>query len=84
MVDSKNVWQTDKEAREKEEGDWLNKNGGDGWKWRMLGDKEADEWVKETLGVRKEGEEKSKVELGWEALELGILRSDALRYLVLL
>jgi len=84
MVDYRTVWQTDKEAYEHEAGDWTNKNRKDGWKWKMLGDEEADEWVKKTLGVRKAGEEKSKIELGWEALELGILRSDALRYLLLL
>lgn len=91
MVDHRTVWQTSKEQEKHDEGDWLRKNGGKrkkngegGWEWKSLGDKEADEWVVEVLGTRKEGEKKSVVEKGWEALELGILRSDALRYLVLL
>lgn len=83
MVDSRTVWQTAKERSDQERGKWTEKN--DGWRWEMMGDKEADDWVKSTFGTkRKEGEEKSLVEKGWDALGEGILRADTLRYLVLL
>lgn len=82
MIDSRTVWQTAKETTETEQGKWTEKN--DGWKWDLLGDEEADEWVKRTFGPKTEEEGKSVVEKGWDALGEGILRADALRYLLLL
>lgn len=91
MIQHRTVWQTAKLRQDEDIGQWIGKN--EGWEWKMLGDRETDEWIRKTFGVRKnekglDGEKekkeaKSEIEQGWDDLGLGILRSDAWRYLVL-
>jgi hypothetical protein len=90
MIDHKNIFQTAKLKTNEDLGKWTDPQNV-GWKWRMLGDAEADRWVSEQFSSKQEKGEKeeeegrkSLIEQGWEDLGLGILRSDALRYLVLL
>lgn len=78
VVDSKTIWQTAKEKPgDKSEGQWQTKN--EDWAWKLLDDADADAWIKEKLGS-----ESSLLQEGWDHLELGILKADALRYLLLL
>lgn len=68
-VEYKNIWQTDKQV-DIEEGLWSRKNPG--WKWTMLGDAEAGDWVRKELGG-------SRMEELWNELPLGIMVSGQSR-----
>ncbi|ODN86100.1 hypothetical protein L198_07393 [Cryptococcus wingfieldii CBS 7118] len=75
------VWQTDKDGRRLESPEvkswrgWKTKN--EKWEWDLLTDKDAEKWVKKVLAG-------SRVRQVWDGLPSGILRSDMLRYLLLL
>ncbi|KAL7422723.1 hypothetical protein Q5752_002015 [Cryptotrichosporon argae] len=77
---NKHVWQTDKEGEHRESSEvrtWKGSNA-HGWGWTLMSDKDADEWVGKTFGGKNH-----ILEL-WRNLPSGILRSDTLRYLLLL
>ncbi|ORY35864.1 hypothetical protein BCR39DRAFT_563283 [Naematelia encephala] len=78
---NKRVWQTDKDTKQtdtKEVATWRDGEAKrEGWEWELMTDKKADSWVDKIL--RHE-----RIEQMWHAFPTGILRSDALRYLLLL
>ncbi|KAG8886432.1 membrane-bound alpha-1,6- mannosyltransferase Initiation-specific [Tulasnella sp. 332] len=74
MVDYQNGWQTDKRPRPVTSS-WRRHNLG--WKWEMLGDAEAEHWVKRIFS-------ESLIKEVWNALPAVILKADMLRYLLLL
>ncbi|WVN89581.1 uncharacterized protein L203_104808 [Cryptococcus depauperatus CBS 7841] len=77
----KYVWQTDKDMRHaesKEVASW--KEGiatNEGWQWDLVTDKDANRWMKKYFSG-------SRIMDIWDNLPPGILRSDTLRYLLLL
>ncbi|WVQ95719.1 hypothetical protein IAU59_002818 [Kwoniella sp. CBS 9459] len=77
----KTVWQTDKDTRHVESDEvqsWKNGQAKDeGWYWNLLTDYDADVWIKKRLSG-------SRIKDIWDNLPSGILRSDTLRYLLLL
>lgn len=83
MTDYKTIWQTDKVDSTRPMGNWQDKNSD--WAWSLFDDKEADEWVRKRLG---DGEGQSKIVDVWNEMDEsgkgGILKSDMLRYLLML
>ncbi|WVF68134.1 hypothetical protein IAT40_002897 [Kwoniella sp. CBS 6097] len=77
----KTVWQTDKDSRHADSAEvqsWKDGKARDeGWYWDLLTDYDADVWVKKRLTG-------SRIKDVWDNLPSGILRSDTLRYLLLL
>ncbi|KZT51458.1 glycosyltransferase family 32 protein, partial [Calocera cornea HHB12733] len=59
---------------------WETNRDVDGWNRTFLSDEGADQWVREWLGAPQE----SEIAWVWNTLPRGVLRSDMLRYLVLL
>ncbi|WVR08436.1 hypothetical protein IAU60_005491 [Kwoniella sp. DSM 27419] len=78
---NKMVWQTAKAAGSKdldEVRSWKDgKATEQGWDWRLLTDDDANAWVRRTLAG-------SRLQTIWDHLPSGILRSDTLRYLLVL
>ncbi|WWD20536.1 hypothetical protein CI109_105012 [Kwoniella shandongensis] len=79
--EKKIIWQTDKDKSRQDNEEvksWRDGKARDeGWKWDLMTDAEADKWAKKKLAG-------SKMFEVWENLPSGILRSDTLRYLLLL
>ncbi|WVQ85821.1 hypothetical protein IAT38_007989 [Cryptococcus sp. DSM 104549] len=77
----KYVWQTDKDERHVDSPEvttWKHgRASNEKWEWDLMTDKDADKWVKKNLGG-------SRMQEIWNNLPSGILRSDTLRYLLLL
>ncbi|KAK8850357.1 hypothetical protein IAR55_004275 [Kwoniella newhampshirensis] len=77
----KTVWQTDRNTRHQDSEDVSSWKDGkareEGWNWNLMTDAKADKWAKKQLAG-------SKMLDVWEDLPSGILRSDTLRYLLLL
>ncbi|KZP00811.1 glycosyltransferase family 32 protein [Calocera viscosa TUFC12733] len=59
---------------------WETNRETDGWNRTFLSDDDADRWVREWVG----GPGESEIAWVWNTLPRGVLRSDMLRYLVLL
>ncbi|OCF33591.1 hypothetical protein I316_04664 [Kwoniella heveanensis BCC8398] len=77
----KTIWQTDKDSRHAgsaEVQSWKDGKARDeGWYWDLLTDHDADVWIKKRLSG-------SRIKDVWDNLPSGILRSDTLRYLLVL
>ncbi|EIW69886.1 hypothetical protein TREMEDRAFT_61657 [Tremella mesenterica DSM 1558] len=75
------MWQTDKDERREQSvtvASWTGRTMKDeGWNWELMTDQEADQWMRKKLPD-------SRIELMWTSLPTGILRSDMIRYLLLL
>ncbi|WWC65436.1 uncharacterized protein I303_108054 [Kwoniella dejecticola CBS 10117] len=78
---TKHIWQTDKDTKKKgsqEVGSWKDGKAFDeGWEWDLLTDSDADKYVNRRLAG-------SRFKEIWDNLPSGILRSDTLRYLLVL
>lgn len=70
MAGHQNVWQTDK-GRTKDKGAWSRVNKD--WKWNLLDDVEAEDWVKQTFGS-------SRLKGVWDVLPTMILVSAVLTH----
>lgn len=76
LLDHKHIFQTDKLGRETDETrSWKTENPI--WDYRLMDDREADEWVGHWFGG-------SEVEWTWRFMKVGVLKADFLRYLVML
>lgn len=95
MRDFPHIWQTAKVDQARDDGYWTEKNAG--WDWSLLDDAEAAAWARAALSGEVEGDgagvgdgagATSAMREVWEKMGLsgkgGILRSDMLRYLLLL
>ncbi|WWC92083.1 uncharacterized protein L201_007037 [Kwoniella dendrophila CBS 6074] len=81
---NKKIWQTDKytlsqnKLQSKEIKSWKDGNAqNEGWDWDLLTDIDADKYVNKKLSG-------SRFKVIWDNLPSGILRSDTLRYLLIL
>nr|XP_019007986.1 uncharacterized protein I206_07154 [Kwoniella pini CBS 10737]OCF46767.1 hypothetical protein I206_07154 [Kwoniella pini CBS 10737] len=78
---NKHIWQTDKNSQKKgskEISSWKDGKAFDeGWEWDLLTDFDADQYVTKRLAG-------SRLKEMWDNLPSGILRSDTLRYLLIL
>lgn len=83
----KKIWQTAKHDQARDNGGWTTRN--DGWAWSLLDDAEAVVWAKQALDNRSDDDQLAVGLWGtWEKMgdsgKGGILRSDMLRYLLML
>ncbi|WRT70510.1 uncharacterized protein IL334_007508 [Kwoniella shivajii] len=78
---NKKIWQTDKDSRRVESNEvksWKDGKASDeGWEWEFLNDQDAEQYVNKKLAA-------SRFQEVWDILPSGILRSDTLRYLLIL
>ena len=83
----KQIWQTAKHDQARDNGGWTSMNPG--WAWSLLDDAEAAVWAKDVLDSRVDNGQPAAGLWGtWQKMgesgKGGILRSDMLRYLLLL
>jgi hypothetical protein len=83
----KKIWQTAKHDQARDDGGWTSRNPG--WAWSLLDDAEAGVWAKQALDGRTDDTLPAVGLWGtWQKMgdsgKGGILRSDMLRYLLLL